>query len=203
MNGDKSKQSQRLLSLFKEKNYLRSKDLEKDSIQRQTIRRLLKSGQVIRVQRGLYRLPDIELSQHLSLLEVGLKAPRSVICLLSALVFHEIGTQNPHQVWIAIGPKDKKPKFEGIQVRIIRFSPSSLHYGVENHSLDGFPVKVTSPAKTVADCFKFRNKIGIDIAKEALREGWYSRKFIMEDLYQAARVCRVWDTIRPYAEMLE
>lgn len=135
-------------------------------------------------------------------LEVAKKVSHGVICLLSALSFHRIGTQNPHQVWIAIDRKAGKPKIDNTLVRIVRFSKTSLEYGVKIHEIQGIRLAVTEPAKTVADCFKYRNKIGLDVAIEALREGWHDLRFTMDDLYSAAVVCRIWNVIRPYAEAL-
>ncbi len=141
-------------------------------------------------------------TEHFSRLEVAKMIPDGVICLLSALSFHVIGTQDPYQVWVAINRKSAKPKSFSTLVRIVRFSETSLNYSVEKHNIMGITLKVTSPAKTVADCFKYRNKIGLDVAIEALREGLNDRRFTPDDLYRAALVCRVWNVIKPYAEAM-
>ena len=122
--------------------------------------------------------------------------------MLSALRFHNIGTQLPHQVWIAIDRKAQLPRVERPPVKIVRFSLKSLNYGVETHRIQGVPIQVTNPAKTVVDCFKYRNKIGLDIAIEALKEGWRDGCFSMDELYLAAGVCRVSKIMRPYMEAL-
>ena len=125
-----------------------------------------------------------------------------MICLLSALAFHGIGTQLPHQVWLAIGSKARYPSIPQVATRVVRFSEPALRHGVEEHSIDGVKLRITTPAKTVADCFKYRNKVGLEVAVEALREGWQDRRFRFPDLMEAARVCRVDKVIHPYVEAL-
>lgn len=135
-------------------------------------------------------------------IRIGKRQPGGVICLLSALRFHNIGTQLPYQVWIAIDRKAQLPRVERPQVKIVRFSLKSINYGVETHRIQGVPIQVTNPAKTAADCFKYRNKIGLDIAIEALKEGLRDGCFSMDELHLAAGVCRVSKIIRPYMEAL-
>lgn len=195
-------QAEKILELLNRSAFIRSRDLKKHGLSRTALRRLYQKGMVVRTERGLYMKPGEIETEHFSRLEVAKKIPHGVICLLSALSFHGIGTQNPHQVWIAIDRKAGKPKINNTFVRIVRFSEASLHYGVEKHEIQGIVLAVTNPAKTVADCFKYRNKIGLDVAIEALREGWRDRRFTMDDLYRAAVVCRIWNVIRPYAEVL-
>jgi predicted transcriptional regulator of viral defense system len=126
-----------------------------------------------------------------------------VFCLLSALRFHDLTTQSPHDVWIAIGPKAWRPRVDGPKIRVFRFSGAALTEGVETHTIEGVTVKVYGVAKTVADCFKFRNKVGLDVALEALRESWRERRASMDDLWLYAKVCRVSNVMRPYLEGLE
>jgi len=192
----------RTLTLLREKGLLRPRELINWGIPRSTLQRLLKAGEVERVARGLYALPGHLLSEHQSLLEVSKQVPNGVICLLSALSYHGIGTQLPHEVWVAIGSKARIPIVSQVVVRIVRFSPEALDYGVERHQIGGVELRVTSPAKTVADCFKYRNKVGLDVAVEALKEGWRDRRLELPKLWEAARVCRVDKVIRPYAEAL-
>ena len=123
-----------------------------------------------------------------------------MVCLLSALQFHNLTTQIPHRVWIAIENKNWKPEFDYPLLDVVRSSGRAFSFGVEQHEVNRVPVKVYSPAKTVADCFKFRNKIGLDVAMEALRETWRSRKATMDELWEAAKVCRVANVMRPYLE---
>jgi predicted transcriptional regulator of viral defense system len=130
------------------------------------------------------------------------RAPKGVICLLSALRFHDLGTQDPFEVWLAIGEKDRRPRSEYPRIRIVRFSKPSLAFGQESRDIEGVPTRIFSAAKTVADCFKYRNKIGLDVAIEALRECMRSRKATTDELWQAAKVCRVANVMRPYMEAL-
>ena len=195
-------QEQKILELLKESSYLRSRDLKRHGLPRTALMRLVRKGKIVRTERGLYMRPGGSETEHMSLLEVAKKVPGGVICLLSALSFHRIGTQDPYQVWIAIGRKSKTPRISNTRVRIFRFSEASLHYGVEEQNILGNTLKITRPAKTVADCFKYRNKIGLDVAIEALREGFHDRRFTTDELYRAALVCRVWNVIRPYAEAM-
>ena len=141
-------------------------------------------------------------SEHISLLEVARKVPKAVICLLSALRFHEIGTQLPAEIWIAIDGKAWTPRISSPAVRIMRFTGKALDFGVQERQVTGGTIRVFSPAKTVADCFKFRNKIGIDVALEALRDTYRQKKASMNELYEAARVCRVANIMKPYLESL-
>lgn len=195
-------QEEKILELLKGSAFLRSRDLKKHGLFRTPLSRLIRKGRVVRTERGLYMKPGEAETEHFSLLEVAKKVPGGVICLLSALSFQGIGTQNPYQVWIAIDRKSAKPRVRNTRVRIVRFSKASLLYGVEKHDILGITLIVTGPAKTVADCFKYRNKIGLDVAIEALREGLRDRRFTTEDLYRAALVCRIWNVIKPYAEAM-
>lgn len=198
----KLSQEERLLELFKKKPLIRTRDIYALGISPRVLYRLLKMGKIVATTRGLLYLPGVVSSEHQTLMEIGLRVPKGVICLLSALRFHDIGTQNPPQVWLAIDRKAKKPRVKNINLKIVRFSMSTLRYGVEKRNIHGVPVSVTNPAKTVADCFKYRNKIGLDVALEALREGWRGRLFTFDELYRAAKVCRVTNVIRPYVEAM-
>jgi predicted transcriptional regulator of viral defense system len=126
--------------------------------------------------------------------------PHGIICLLSALRFHEVGTQNPHEVSMAIDPKARRPRVGYPPLRIVRFSGDALSRGVKQHRIEAVAVKIYCPAKTVADCFKYRNKIGLDVALEALRDCLQSRKCTREQLWEHAKVCRVTEVMRPYLE---
>lgn len=195
-------QEGKILELLKGSAFVRSRDLNKHGLPRTALMRLVRKGRVVRAQRGLYMLPGGPETEYISLLEAANKVPGGVICLLTALRFHEIGTQDPYQVWIAIGRKAAKPRIGNTLVRIVRFSGASLLYGVEEHKILGTNLRVTDPAKTVADCFKYRNKVGLDVAIEALKEGYRARRFSSDELYQAALVCRIWKVIKPYAEAI-
>ena len=191
-----------LIKLLRSHPVARSRWLERKGVSRTKLQRLVKQGDLIRLRRGIYSQPDeSETTEHHDLAVVATSIPRGVICLLSALRFHALGTQNPAEVWVAIPVKARRPKIEYPPVKIVRFSGPALEHGFEAHQIEGVTVRVTSPARTVADCFKFRNKIGPDIALEALREYRRARKSL-DDLVQAAQDVRVANVIRPYLEAL-
>jgi len=154
------------------------------------------------VGRGLYALPGIDTHESIALAEVAKRVPHAVVCLISALQFHHLTTQIAHCSWIAIENKNWGPTFKSPPLEIVRFTGHAFSFGVEQHMVNRIPVKVYSPAKTVADCFKFRNKIGLDVALEALRETWKSRKATTDELWEAAKVCRVANVMRPYLEAM-
>jgi len=196
-----STKAKSILELVRRKGFIRARDLIQHAIPTVYLGRLTRLGLLERVNRGLYRLPDSEVTEHYSLAEVAAKVPGGVVCLLSALNFHVIGTQQPHEVWLAIPEKARRPRLKSPRLRLFHFSKSAFTEGVETHVIQGVPVRVYSPAKTVADCFKYRNKIGLDVAMEALRESLRSRKCTRENIHRYARICRVWNVMRPYLEM--
>jgi predicted transcriptional regulator of viral defense system len=181
---------------------MRSIDFEAHGVSRATVQRLCERGILRRLGRGIYGLADAELTEHHTLAEAARRVPAGVVCLLSALRFHELTTQNPFEVWLAIDGKAFKPKVDWPPVRIVRFSGAALTFGVEEHDVEGVPVRVTSPAKTVADCFKYRNKIGVDVAVEALAAYRRERRGSVDELLRAAAVDRVAVVLRPYLESL-
>jgi predicted transcriptional regulator of viral defense system len=162
--------------------------------------RLVRAGKLVRIGRGMYVKAEDDVSEHRSLAEARAQARKGVICLLSALRFHDLTTQAPFEVWLAIGHKDRAPQIDVTSVRIVRFSGMALTEGIEHHTIDGVDVPVYSVAKTVADCFKFRLKIGLDVALEALREALSESKATPDEIMHFARVCRVANVIRPYLE---
>lgn len=197
-----TKQTERVLELVEKMGVLRARDLEPFGIPRTYLSRLNAAGKLKRIARGLYVLPDSNITEHHSLAEVCKRVPNGVVCLLSALRFHELTTQAPFEVWLAIGEKAWKPRIEYPALRIVRFSQSTLSTGAVEHKIEGVPVLVFAPAKTVADCFKYRNKIGLDVAIEALRECLRSQRCTMDDLWHCAKICRVQNVMRPYLESL-
>lgn len=199
MNDSKSED---VLRLITELGVVRPRDLEDRGISRIYLQRLLQRNLVERVSRGVYIAADADISEHHSLATASKRVPHGVVCLLSALRFHELTTQNPHEIWMAIGERSRLPKAHEQGIRFFRFSEAALQYGVKIHTIEGVPVPIYDPAKTVADCFKYRNKIGLDVAMEALRDCWRQRKATMDDLWQAAKVCRVSRIMRPYMESL-
>lgn len=188
--------------LFVRTGTLRSRELTARGVSRAQLSRWLAAGELQRLGHGIYALPDYAPNQHASLVEVARRAPQVVFCLLTALRFHELTTQAPFEVWIAIGNKDHPPRLPYPKLRVQRFSPASLNYGVLEHRVDGATLRVTDVAKTVADCFKFRNKVGLDVALEALREALQARRTTMDAIWAAAKVCRVATVMRPYLESL-
>ena len=194
--------SQKILELARLHGVIRSRELTQRGLPRTILTRLVRKGLLIRLERGLYTLPDKPATEHISLVQVSRKCPRGIVCLLSALQFHELTTQSPFEVWFAIPNKSRPPKMEYPPLRIIRFSGLALTEGINEQQIDGTPVNITNVARTVADCFKHRNKIGLDVALEALREAWYEKRASMDDLWRYALVCRVTTIMRPYLESL-
>ncbi|MBP6531092.1 MAG: AbiEi antitoxin N-terminal domain-containing protein [Burkholderiales bacterium] len=178
----------------------RSRELVAAGFTRSELSRGVATGELVRVGRGLYALPGVELSEHGSLATVAKRAPGVVFCLLTALRLHELTTQAPFEVWIAIGNKSHPPRLDYPPLRTMRFSEASLRAGVETRAIDGVPVHVTGVAKTVADCFKFRNKIGLDVALEALRDALKSRNANADELWKYAKINRVTNVMRPYLD---
>ncbi len=193
---------QAVLHLAHERRLLRARDLLEQGLPTMALTRLVSAGKLERVARGVYSLPDQSVSEHRSLAEASIRVPRGVICLLSALRVHDIGTQAPFEVWMAIPHHMLSPRLDQPALRVVRMSGKSLTEGIEEMIFDGVTVPVFNPAKTIADCFKFRNKIGLDVALEALREGWHESKVTMDDLWRYATMNRVANVMRPYLEAL-
>lgn len=189
-------------TLLRRAGTARSRELVAAGITRSQLSRMVAAGQLIRVARGLYALPDYQIGEHGALVTVAKRAPGVLFCLLTALRFHELTTQAPFEVWIAIGNKEHPPRLDYPPLRTVRFSEAALKAGVETHKIDGTRVRVTGVAKTVADCFKFRNKIGLDVALEALREARRTKKASADELWQFAKLNRVANVMRPYLEAL-
>ena len=189
-----------VLALAERRPLLHSRDLTAQALPTVVLSRLVAAGKLERVARGVYSLPERALSEHRSLAEVALRAPRGVVCLLSALRVHGIGTQAPFEVWLAIPPHTPTPRLDQPSLRVVRMSGPALTEGVEPIDIDGVRVPVFNANKTVADCFKYRNKIGVDVALEALRDGWAQRKLTMDALWHYAAVSRVANVMRPYLE---
>jgi predicted transcriptional regulator of viral defense system len=202
MKNSQAVERERLKVALQKTGVIRSRELVQLGISRTTLQRMVEEGELYRASRGVYRLAEGPVSGHASLVEVHKRIPKGVVCLLSALAFHEIGTQLPRAVWIAVDFKAWKPVVKGLPVRIVRFSGSALTEGIERHEVEGVLLPIYSPAKTVADCFKYRNKIGIDVAVEALRDGWRDKRFTVDELMRYAAIDRVRTVMTPYAESL-
>jgi len=191
---------QTVLTLAKSQPLLRARDLAEHALPTIALTRLVAAGKLERVARGVYSLPGRRLSEHRSLAEACLLVPQGVICLLSALRVHDIGTQAPFEVWMAIPQNAPTPRVDQPSLRIVRMSGPALAEGIEIRRIDGVKVPVFSAEKTVADCFKFRNKIGLDVALEALRDGWSRGLLSMDALARHAATDRVANVMRPYLE---
>jgi len=178
----------------------RARDMVVAGYPREYLRRLVSQEQVRQLGRGLYASAGFDGDQNQSLVEAAKRVPRGVVCLVSALQFHGIGTQAPHQVWLALPRGSNRPRGMNLPLRFCQFSGSAYTFGIEEHTLAGGTVRVYSPAKTVADCFKYRNKIGLDVAVEALRRFLRGRGAKADDLLRYARICRVEKVLRPYIE---
>jgi len=191
---------QRLLSLVKPNGFLTARAVSRAGIHTQELTRLLADGTLERVGPGRYRVVSAEITEHHGLAMAAAAAPCGVICLLSALAFHGIGSQLPAEVWLAIERGQRPPKMANLRLRVLRFSGPSFRDGVEVHEIERQRVRIYGVAKTIADLFKARNRVGVDVAVEALREAWRDRRFMMADLERAARACRVERVMRPYVE---
>jgi predicted transcriptional regulator of viral defense system len=192
----------RLLQLAQKQSVISGKDLDALGIPRNTLVRLVRSGKLLRVGRGLYSSPQAPATEHRTLAEVCKKIPQAVICLSSALRFHELTTENPFEVWIAVKRRSWTPRMDYPPIRVMHFSGEAFDFGITEHSVEGGKIRVYSPAKTVADCFKFKGRVGTELAIEALREAVRKRKTTMDELWEAAKVCRVSNVMRPYMESL-
>ena len=192
--------TQRVLDLATQKGLLRASDLDAIDAPRVVLTRLTAAGVLERVGRGLYRLPDAHGSEFESLAIVATKVPQAVFCLLTALQFHELTTQLPRQIWIAMPRGSHSPRIDYPPIRMVQMAGRAHLSGVEEHLCNEVKVRIYSPAKTVVDCFKHRNKIGLDVALEALKDAWRTRKASADDLWRYAQDCRVATVMRPYME---
>lgn len=192
----------RLLHLLRQKGVLRPKQLDDMGIPRIYLTRLTASGQLEKAGRGLYRLPDSPLTEHEGMTVVTRKVPQAVFCLLTALQFHELTTQLPRQVWIAMPRGSHVPKIDYPPVKMVQFSGAGYLEGIEIHERDQVQLRVYGIAKTIADCFKHRNKIGLDVALEALKQARAQKKVGIDEVWRYAKICRVANVMRPYLEAI-
>ncbi len=182
--------------------FFRPCDAAAVGVDSRALRRLVGSGSIERVARGLYRVAEAEPTQHYTLAAVCARVPSAIVCLLSALSVHELTTQIAWQEWIAIPHKARTPRLPGLPVRVVRFSGAALRYGVVNTTFEGVPVRITSPARTVVDCFRFRRLVGKDVAIEALRDALRDRKASVDQIWRAADVCRAKSLVGPVLDAL-
>ena len=190
------------LTLARKIGVVRPRDLNAIGVPRQYLRILVKQGKLRRVGWGLYVASDAEVTAEHTIAEAAKKVPKGVICLLSALRLHGLTTQSPFEVWMAIGREAWRPTVDYPPLRIVRFSGQALNDRIQEQRIEGVGVRIYDPAKTVADCFKYRNKIGLDVAMEALRDCRKKRLATMDALWDAAKICRVSNVMRPYLESL-
>ena len=181
---------------------LRMNQALRDGIHRRMLYSMLEAGVIERLNRGLYRLTDLPPLGNPDLVSVSLKIPNGVICLISALAYHEITTQVPHEIYVALERGTEPPRLSHPPIQIFWFSRQAFTTGIQTYKIDGVPVRIYSPEKTIADCFKYRNKIGLDTAIEALKLYREKKRFKADDLMKFARACRVEKIIRPYLEAL-
>lgn len=191
-----------VVAAFSKVGVLRSRDFASLGVPRTAFAALLSGGVLYRSGRGLYGLSSRAVSEHRSLAEVSARVPNGVICLLSALAFHEITTQNPPRVWIAVDRKARYPSVDYPPIEVVRFSGPGLVVGVESHAIEGVLVKITSIARTVVDCFKYRNKLGLDIALEALTDAWSQKRLNLDEVSHCAQLARMENVMRPYLATL-
>ncbi|MBX3576145.1 MAG: AbiEi antitoxin N-terminal domain-containing protein [Rhizobiaceae bacterium] len=188
------------VSLIEHHGIMRLSDLQRRGINPATLARLVDEGVLQRPSRGLYERAGADVDVAHSLAEIATRVPKGVICLVSALQFHEITLQLPRSIWIAIGSKDRKPAIDYPPIRVARFGEKALTLGVETYTIDSVPVRIFDPAKSIVDCFRFRNTVGLDVAMEALRMGWRARKAKPDDIFRYAQALRIWSIVRPYLE---
>jgi predicted transcriptional regulator of viral defense system len=195
-------QTHRVLALVSSKGVLRPSDLDAIAVPRVVLTRMVANGLLDKVGRGLYRLPEAQTTEHESLITVATKVPQAVFCLLTALQFHELTTQLPRQIWIAMPRGSHTPKIDYPPLKMVQFARESYAEGVDIFERDQVKFPVYSVAKTVADCFKHRNKIGLDVALEALKDARERKMASAEDLWRYAKICRVANVMRPYLEAI-
>ena len=189
---------QDVLVLARQKGLFRLSEAVAAGVHPEYVRRLATTGQLTRVGRGLYALPVQQATEHLTLAEIAKRVPKGIVCLLTALRFHGMGTQNPREVWLAIDRRAGIPRVDFAPVRLVRISGAALTSGVDEHKIERVPVRITSPARTVVDCFKFRSSVGVDVAVEALREYRRLRKGTADELWRQAKRLRMAKVVRPY-----
>ena len=199
---DRSTQRNRALALLAERGMARLSEFINAGIAQETVARLAREGAILRLTRGLYQLPRAELDANHTLAQAAKLVPKGIVCLLSATQFHRLTVHTPSAVWIAIERTARKPRIDYPPLRIVRFSGAAFTMGVEEHEIEGVSVRIYGPAKTIVDCFRYRTKIGLDVALEALREGLRQRRCQPDDLYRYALATRTWAVMRPYMEAM-
>lgn len=188
-----------VLSLAR-RRLVRSRELEARGLSRVQLRKLVDQGLLQNTHRGLYTTSDAPIDAHVSLAEVAARSPKAVICLLSALRFHELTTENPSDVYVMLPVGTQRPRITNPRLEVFWASPVAYGAGIEEHKISGVKVKITSPTKTVVDCFKYRSKVGVNVAVEALRDAWHKKKATADEIWKLAKLCRMNNVMRPYLE---
>jgi len=189
-------------TLLSERATFRTREAIEAGLSNVALTRLVRQGQITRIARGLYARADRPSTELDSLIDVAAYSGQGIFCLLTALRFHRLTTQSPFEVWLALPNKARAPQIDYPPIRLVWYSGAAFVEGVEQHSASGQLIKVYSIAKTIADCFKYRNKIGVDVGIEALREAWTHKRVTMRELYHFGKICRVEKVMRPYLESL-
>ena len=192
----------RILNLLSRQNVARLSEILATGVTATAVSRLEREGTIVRLSRGLYQLADSPLELHQPLLEAAKLVPKGVICLASALSYHELTDQIPRRVWVAIGPKDWRPHIIYPPIRFVRFSPDGLTRNVDMVTIEGTDVRVTNPARTIVDLFKYRTKVGPNIAIEGLKEALRTRKASPAEIHNIAVEMKQWKVIQPYLDAL-
>jgi predicted transcriptional regulator of viral defense system len=200
MAGAAKKQPEKAIALIRKQGIARLSELMSAGVSQETVARLSREGRITRLARGLYQLPDAELATEHSLAEVCKLVPKGVICLVSALQFHDLTVQLPRAIWVAIGSSAWMPRVTHPPMRFVRFGDVALSEGIEKHKIEGVTVRVTDPAYTIADCFRFRSKVGVDVALEGMREALRRKLATADAIMLAAQRRRIWTKLRPYLE---
>ena len=195
-------QVDRALKVLRARGIARLRELMAAGVAQETVSRLVRSGQVTHLARGLYQLPSSDLGSTHGFAEACKLVPKGVICLVSALQFHELTVQLPRAIWMAIETGARTPRISYPPMKFVRFAKASISQGIEKHKIEGVAVRVTDPATTIADCFRFRRKVGIDVALEGMREALKHRKASADAIMKAAQHRRIWTKLRPYLEAM-
>jgi predicted transcriptional regulator of viral defense system len=195
-------QRDRALALLERHGIMRLSELKTAGVHPPTLSRLVEEGLIVRSSRGIYQRADADIAFHHSLAEMAKRVPKGVVCLISALQYHDITLQSPRVIWMAIGEKDRKPRIDYPPIRFVRFGRKALAAGIQTQRIDAVPVKIFDPAKTVVDCFRYRKLIGLDVALEALRMALRRNKATPAAIARYATDLRVWSVMRPYLESL-
>ncbi len=197
------KKRKHIQEILSEEGVIRAKELVRHDISPEYLNHLADEGMVERLARGVYASPDYEATEHFDLVIVQKRVPQGVFCLLTALSFHDLTTQIPSDVYLAVERGQHKPQLEWPPLNVFHISESQFDAGIEEYQLESGPtLRVYSPARTVADCFKFRNRIGLDVAIEALHDCWDQQQATVDEIMKYAEVCRVKNVIRPYLQAI-